>query len=257
MRRQRSAKIVATLGPSSSTPEQIRALFEAGVDVFRLNFSHGTHQDHGARFDAIRRVETATGRPIGILADLQGPKLRLGTFAAGRIELASGAHFRLDLDRQIGSEQRAPLPHPEIFEALRPGTELLVDDGKVRLTATEVDQQRIVTRVEVGGKLSDRKGVSLPDTTVPFSALAPKDRSDLDAGAYGVIGALLTDWRPSSLSEPILYFGLDGGQHLRGLLPLQTKTVAAFTQHFSESCKGPNRDLIGSAGDHAVTRRYG
>src|SRR5215467_11259966 len=104
LRRRRSAKIVATLGPSSSTPEQIGALFEAGVDVFRLNFSHGTQDDHRARFEAIRRIESATGRPIGILADLQGPKLRLGTFAEGRIELATGSHFHLDLDRQAGDE---------------------------------------------------------------------------------------------------------------------------------------------------------
>src|SRR5580692_3207957 len=132
-RRLRSAKIVATLGPSSSTPQRIRDLFEAGVDVFRLNFSHGTHEDHQARFAAIRAIESTTGRPIGILADLQGPKLRLGTFSEGRIGLTAGAPFRLDLDRQPGDETRAPLPHPEIFEAIQTGTELLLDDGKVRL----------------------------------------------------------------------------------------------------------------------------
>src|SRR5258705_1131059 len=133
MRRRRSAKIVATLGPASSTPERIAALFEAGVDVFRLNFSHGTREDHRARFEAIRRVESVTGRPIGILADLQGPKLRLGTFAEGRIRLAAGAPFRLDLDRQPGDETPAPLPHPEIFESIQTRTELLIDDCKVLL----------------------------------------------------------------------------------------------------------------------------
>jgi pyruvate kinase len=179
MRRQRSAKIVATLGPSSSTPEQIRALFEAGVDVFRLNFSHGTHEDHGARFSAIRRVETATGRPIGILADLQGPKLRLGAFAAGRIELASGARFRLDLDQQIGTEHRAPLPHPEVFEVLQPGTELLVDDGKVRLQVESCGSGFANTRCLVGGTLSDRKGVNVPNAVLPLSAVTEKDRADL------------------------------------------------------------------------------
>src|SRR5438046_906362 len=122
-RRRRSAKIVATLGPSSSTPERISALFEAGVDVFRLNFSHGTHEDHRARFAAIRRVESATGRPIGILADLQGPKLRLGTFAEGRIELAAGARFPLHPDPQAGDENRPPLPPHELFEGPQPGTE--------------------------------------------------------------------------------------------------------------------------------------
>ncbi len=159
MRRRRSAKIVATLGPSSSTPERISALFEAGVDVFRLNFSHGTQDDHGARFDAIRRIESATGRPIGILADLQGPKLRLGTFTEGRIELAAGARFHLDLDRQAGDENRAPLPHPEIFEALRPGTELLLDDGRVRLQVEVCGAGFADTRCLVGGMLSDRRSL--------------------------------------------------------------------------------------------------
>ena len=179
MRRQRSAKIVATLGPSSSSPDQIRALFEAGVDVFRLNFSHGTHDDHRARFAAIRRVESATGRPIGILADLQGPKLRLGTFAEGPIELAAGARFHLDLNRQAGNEQRAPLPHPEIFEALQPGTELLLDDGRVRLEVETCGSSFADTRCLVGGTLSDRKGVNVPNAVLPLSAITEKDRADL------------------------------------------------------------------------------
>jgi len=178
-RRQRSVKIVATLGPSSSTPEQIRALFEAGVDVFRLNFSHGTHKDHRARFAAIRRIEGATGRPIGILADLQGPKLRLGTFAEGSIELAAGAPFHLDLDRQAGDSRRAPLPHPEIFEALQPGTELLLDDGKVRLEVESCGSSFADTRCLVGGTLSDRKGVNVPNAVLPVSAITEKDRADL------------------------------------------------------------------------------
>ena len=203
LRRRRSAKIVATLGPSSSTPEQIDALFEAGVDVFRLNFSHGTQEDHRARFDAIRRIESATGRPIGILADLQGPKLRLGAFAAGRIELTPGARFHLDLDCRAGDESRAPLPHPEIFEALRPGTELLLDDGRVRLQVEDCGRGFADTRCLVGGTLSDRKGVSVVGTVLPLSALTPKDRIDL---LYGLeLGA---DWialsfvqRPEDVAE--------------------------------------------------------
>jgi pyruvate kinase len=179
LRRRRSAKIVATLGPASSTPDRIHALFEAGVDVFRLNFSHGTHEDHRVRFAAIRRVESATGRPIGILADLQGPKLRLGTFAEGPIELAAGAPFHLDLDRQAGDEHRAPLPHPEIFEALQPGTELLLDDGKVRLEVETCGSSFADTRCLVGGMLSDRKGVNVPNAVLPLSAITEKDRADL------------------------------------------------------------------------------
>jgi len=179
MRRQRSAKIVATLGPASSAPERIRALFEAGVDVFRLNFSDGTHEDHRHRFEAIRAGESAAGRPIGIIADLQGPKLRLGTFCAGRIELAAGSHFRVDLDNEPGNESRAPLPHPEIFEAIRPGTELLIDDGKVRLQVETCGAGFAETCCMVGGALSDRKGVNVPNAVLPLSAVTEKDRADL------------------------------------------------------------------------------
>src|SRR5215469_18185260 len=188
-RRRRSVKIVATLGPSSSTFERIRALFEAGVDVFRLNFSHGTHDDHQARFEAIRDVEHLTGRPIGILADLQGPKLRLGTFAEGRIELTAGEHFRVDLERQAGDKSRAPLPHPEIFEAVQPGTELLLDDGKVRLQVEACGASFADTLCLVGGALSDRKGVNVPNAVLPLSAVTEKDRADL---AFALENG--TDW---------------------------------------------------------------
>src|SRR6266850_3082873 len=133
LRRRRSAKIVATLGPASAGGERIRALFDAGVDVFRLNFSHGTHDLHRASFAEIRQVEADTGRPIGILADMQGPKLRVGNFANGRAELMAGARFRFDLDPRLGNKARAPLPHPEVFAAIAPGTEVLLDDGKLRL----------------------------------------------------------------------------------------------------------------------------
>jgi len=137
VRRERNAKIIATLGPSSSKPEQIKALFLAGADVFRLNFSHGSHAGHQLRHEANRALEHEVGRPIGILMDLQGPKLRIGTFANGPIELAPGARFRLDLDPTPGNAIRAPLPHPEIFAALKPGTSLLLDDGKLRLEVLE------------------------------------------------------------------------------------------------------------------------
>ncbi len=203
MRRRRSAKIVATLGPASSTPAGIRALFDAGVDVFRLNFSHGTHQEHQARFEAIRQIESATGRPIGILADLQGPKLRLGTFAGGPVELVAGARFRLDLDRRPGDRTRAPLPHPEIFAALEPGTELLLDDGKVRLRIETCGAEFAETLCRVGGTLSDRKGVNLPNAVLPLSAITEKDRADLafalDHGADWI--ALSFVQRPDDVAE--------------------------------------------------------
>jgi pyruvate kinase len=203
MRRQRSAKIVATLGPATSTPEQIAALFRAGVDVFRLNFSHGQREDHRARLDAIRALEKETGRPIGILADMQGPKLRLGTFAAGKIRLATGKHFRLDLDKQPGDGERAPLPHPEIFAALEPGTELLLNDGNVRLKVESCGAQFAETAVLAGGELSDRKGVNVPNAVLPVTALTPKDRGDLafalDMGVDWV--ALSFVQRPEDVAE--------------------------------------------------------
>jgi pyruvate kinase len=179
LRRRRSAKIVATLGPASSSPERLRALFDAGVDVFRLNFSHGSHEQKRQLFEDIRRVEADTGRPIGILADLQGPKLRVGDFADGRVELAAGARFRLDLDPTPGDQRRAPLPHPEIFNAMRPGTELLLDDGKLRLKVTACGADFADTDILVGGILSDHKGVNVPQVVLPISAVTEKDRADL------------------------------------------------------------------------------
>jgi pyruvate kinase len=203
MRRRRSAKIVATLGPASSTPQKIRALFEAGVDVFRLNFSHGTHEEHRTRFEAVRAVEVATGRPIGILADLQGPKLRLGTFAEGRIELDIGEQFRVDLERVPGDKARAPLPHPEIFEAMRPGTELLVDDGRVRLRVETCGAEFADATCLVGGQLSDRKGVNVPNAVLPLSAVTEKDRADLafalDQGADWIAFSFVQ--RPDDVAE--------------------------------------------------------
>ncbi len=180
MRRTRNAKIVATLGPASSSAGTIEQLFLAGVDVFRLNFSHGSADEHRARVAAIREVENRHGRPIAVLADLQGPKLRVGSFAGGAVELAEGAEFRLQLDPIEGSARAVTLPHPEIFAALQPGAELLLDDGKLRLRVQRCDARSADTTVLVGGRLSDRKGVNVPGVVLPISALTEKDRRDLD-----------------------------------------------------------------------------
>ncbi|MEX2518249.1 MAG: pyruvate kinase, partial [Paracoccaceae bacterium] len=180
MRRNRNVKIVATLGPASSDREVIKALFEAGADVFRLNMSHGSHEDVAARHRIIREVEHELGRPIGILADLQGPKLRVGAFAAGREMLEVGATFRLDLDPAPGDATRVELPHPEIFKALQPGAALLVNDGKIRLKVTACDETHAACEVVVGGEISDRKGVNVPDVVLPLAALSSKDRADLE-----------------------------------------------------------------------------
>ena len=181
MRRLRRAKIVATLGPASSSAAMIAQLFQAGADVFRINMSHTTQDRMRELVGMIRAVERDTGRPIAVLIDLQGPKLRLGTFKGGSVVVKNGDTFILDEDTTAGDATRVQLPHPEIFAAIKPMHVLLIDDGKVKLTVSEVRPKRIVTRVVVGGKLSDRKGVSLPDTTIPASALADKDRSDLEA----------------------------------------------------------------------------
>ena len=180
MRRLRQAKIVATLGPASSTHAEILALFDAGADVFRFNFSHGSHADHQARYDIVRAIEQQRGRPIAVLADLQGPKLRIGQFAGGRVLLAAGASFTLDRDPAPGTAQRVCLPHPELFAVVGAGQSLLLDDGKLRLEVLGNDGASIATRVVNGGALSDRKGVNVPDVLLPIPALTVKDRRDLD-----------------------------------------------------------------------------
>ena len=181
LRRHRRTKIIATLGPASASAEMIEKLFRAGADVFRLNFSHGSHEVHAATLAAIRAVEARLGRPIGVLADVQGPKLRVGKFGGGRVTLASGAQFRLDLNPTPGDARRVQLPHPEIINAARIGTTLLLDDGKLRLRVIRVrENDHLETEVINGGALSDRKGVNVPDVPLPIPALTVKDRADLD-----------------------------------------------------------------------------
>lgn len=187
LRRRRRTKIIATLGPASSTPEILARLHQAGADVFRLNFSHGSHEDHLARITMIRALEEKFGRPIGILADVLGPKLRVGRFGGGRVHLQTGQGFRLDLNATPGDAKRVNLPHPEIIAAAGIGTTLLLDDGKLRLRVTRKRDDALETEVLVGGPLSDRKGVNVPDVVLPIPALTAKDRIDLDfALAHGV-----------------------------------------------------------------------
>ena len=203
MRRTRNAKIVATLGPTSSDKAVVKALFLAGVDVFRLNFSHGSADDHRARFAVLRELESETGRPIGILADLQGPKLRVGVFANGPVMLEEGQAFRLDLQDEPGTVERVRLPHPEIFAAMVPGAELLLDDGKLRLVVEACGADFAETCVVVGGKLSERKGVNVPGVVLPITALTEKDRRDLalalELGADWI--ALSFVQRPEDVTE--------------------------------------------------------
>ncbi|MBL6653326.1 MAG: pyruvate kinase [Reyranella sp.] len=189
MHRDRFTKIVATLGPASSSRERLRALFEAGADVFRLNFSHGTQDDHRQRVDLLRAMEKEYKHPIAILMDLQGPKLRLGAFAKGPLELKKGQKLRFDMESAPGTAKRIPLPHPEIFKAAKPDGILLIDDGKVRLRITGHTEGTIDTEVEVAGPISDRKGVNLPNLAIPLSPMTAKDHRDL---TYGL--TLGVDW---------------------------------------------------------------
>jgi pyruvate kinase len=179
MIRTRRTRIVGTLGPTSNTPELVLALARAGVDVFRLNFSHGSHDDHAKSYENVRAAEAATGRPLGILADLQGPKLRLGTFQETRVQLEADAVFTLDRDPTPGDATRCCLPHPEIFAALAVGEDLLIDDGKVRLRVVEHGPDWAKTKVIQPGPVSNRKGVNVPTAILPISAMTDKDRADL------------------------------------------------------------------------------
>ncbi len=201
--RRRKTRILATLGPGSSSHDMIRKLFIAGVDVFRLNMSHGEHSDKAELVDRIRAVEREFGRPIAILVDLQGPKLRIGKFADGPITLTEGAEFRLDLDPAAGNSDRVQLPHKEIFAALEPGTDLLLDDGKIRLTVTACDGASARCKVRVGGPLSDRKGVNVPGVVLPLAAMTEKDRRDLSFMASQDIDwfALSFVQRPDDIAE--------------------------------------------------------
>lgn len=203
MRRYRKSKIVATLGPATSDEKAISALFEAGADVFRMNFSHGAHADHKARLEILRGLEATYGRPVGVILDLQGPKLRVGEFKDGRAMLVAGQPFRLDLGEAPGDATRAELPHPEIFAALEPGMNLLVNDGRIRLKVSECGDDFAETTVVTGGEISNHKGVNVPDAVLDMSPLTEKDLEDL---RYGL--QLGVDWvalsfvqRPQDIAE--------------------------------------------------------
>ncbi|GGD58810.1 pyruvate kinase [Croceicoccus mobilis] len=201
--RDRKVKILATLGPASTDPEMIARLHKAGADAFRINMSHGDHASHEKTFNAIRALELKTGHPIGILCDLQGPKLRVGKFEGGKAVIPHGRHFTLDRDPTPGDETRVQLPHPELFGLMEKGQRLLLDDGKLRLRVIRADENEILCSAEVGGVIRDNKGVNVPDAEIPIPALTDKDRRDL---AFAVQHK--ADWiglsfvqRPEDLAE--------------------------------------------------------
>ena len=212
--RSRKVKILATLGPASRDPEVLRKLFKAGADAFRVNMSHGEHADHAKSISAIRALEKEFNRPIAILADLQGPKLRVGKFKEGQAVIRYSGHFTLDRNPEPGDENRVELPHPELFGLLEKGQRLLINDGKIRLKVIEAKADSILCSAEVGGVISDRKGVNVPDAEVPIPALTDKDRKDL---AFAVSQGV--DWiglsfvqRPDDLAEARRLMGNADGQ---------------------------------------------
>lgn len=251
--RQRQTKIVATLGPASSTKEAIRALFDAGADVFRLNFSHGKHDDHRARLAFIREIEREIGRPIPVLADLQGPKLRVGTFAKGAIDLKAGQSFRFDLDPAAGDDKRVQLPHPEIFAALTVGSDLLCDDGKVRMRVTKCGKDFAEMTVIAGQKLSDRKGVNVPDVVLPLSPLTAKDRVDLAAALEAGVDwvALSFVQRPEDIVEARALIGnraavlakLEKPAAVKNLLPILELADAVMVARGDLGVEMPPEDV--------------
>ncbi|AKH42985.1 pyruvate kinase [Altererythrobacter atlanticus] len=201
--RNRKVKILATIGPASRDPDMLRRLFRAGADAFRFNMSHGDHAFHAENFKAVRALEKQFNRPIAILCDLQGPKLRVGTFADQRAVIPHGSRFVLDRDETPGDATRVCLPHPELFDLMEPGQRLLINDGKIRLRVLEAHPDRIVCKAEVGGVISDRKGVNVPDAEIPIPALTEKDKRDLtfavDQGADWI--GLSFVQRPEDLIE--------------------------------------------------------
>jgi pyruvate kinase len=214
MRRSRQTKIVATIGPASGTDDMLERLFQAGADVFRFNFSHGTHEEHAAQLKRVRALEERVNRPIGVLADLQGPKLRVGRFANAKVSLETGKSFRLDLSDEPGCVGRVQLPHSEIFAALRPGAQLLLDDGRLCLGVTACGADFADTTVVAGGTLSNNKGVNLPNCVLDVSPLTEKDRRDLafalDIGISLI--ALSFVQRPEDVEEAMRL--IDGRAHL-------------------------------------------
>src|SRR5476651_28759 len=203
MRRRRKTKILATLGPASNTPAMMRALFDAGVDVFRINMSHTSHEMLKQMHGALRALSEEVGRPIGILCDLQGPKIRLGTIPGGSRMLVLEEKVRLVLGESTENADEIPIPHPEIFQAIKQKHALLIDDGKVRLRLLKKADTYAEAIVEVAGEIKHRKGVNMPDTLLPMSAMTPKDRADLDAALE-----LGVDWialsfvqRPEDVAE--------------------------------------------------------
>ena len=232
IKRQRKVKILATLGPASRDKVTIDKLLRSGADAFRVNMSHGDHETHRETIANIRAVEKDLGRPVAILCDLQGPKLRVGTFKDGKAFIRHSAHFTLDNNPEPGNDERVCLPHPELFGLLKKGQRLLIDDGKLRLVVIRADATSILCSAEVGGPISDRKGVNVPDAIIPVPALTEKDRRDL---AFAV--EQKADWiglsfvqRPEDVAEARRLMGPDGALMAKIEKPAAVESLDAIIE---------------------------
>ncbi len=286
MRRNRRVKVVATLGPASSATEMIERLFLAGVDVFRINMSHSSHETARALQNSVRWVAKRHRHPIGILGDLQGPKFRVGEFPGGRAFVNDGAIFRFEQDEKPGSSESVYLPHPQIFAAVEPGHMLLLDDGKIRMRVIEKKPGYIAAQVLVGGALGSRKGISLPDTLLPVGPLTDKDRADLAhllkigvdwialsfvqraADIHGVrkivgerAAILAKIEKPSAVADlDAIVAAADGIMVARGDLgveiPGRARAGPAEADHAQGACRGQaRRRRHADAGEHDLPRR--
>ena len=233
MLRKRNTKIIATLGPSSSSPIKIHSLFQAGADIFRLNFSHGTHEDHRRRVYHIRQYEKRLGRPIAILGDLQGPKLRIGNFKNTQVNLKNFEKFTLDLNPKMGNHQRVYLPHPEIFKSVKINNKILIDDGKIILNVVKVNSEKIETEVIHGGKISNKKGVNIPETFIRMSSLTKKDLKDLqlclDLGLDYI--ALSFVQKPKDILDLRRYINTQTGIMAKFEKPMAIKRMNEILEH--------------------------
>ncbi len=233
MLRKRNTKIIATLGPSSSSPIKIHSLFQAGADIFRLNFSHGTHEDHRKRVYHIRQYEKRLGRPIAILGDLQGPKLRIGNFKNTQVNLKNFEKFTLDLNPKMGDHQRVYLPHPEIFKSVKINNKILIDDGKIILNVVKINSEKIETEVINGGKISNKKGVNIPETFIRMSSLTKKDLKDLqlclDLGLDYI--ALSFVQKPKDILDLRKYINTQTGIMAKFEKPMAIKRMNEILEH--------------------------
>ncbi len=216
----RRAKIVCTLGPASASAETIEEMILAGMNVARLNFSHGTHEYHRKMYDTVREVSRDLNRPVSILQDLQGPKIRVGKFADGPVELAEGDEFVITVEDIDGDQERVGTTYKELTRDVDVGDVLLLDDGLIRLEAVDVTETDVRTVVQIGGLLKDNKGINLPTAAVSAPSMTPKDKEDLEFGLELGVDYIALSFVRSALDI----------HQLHALIPQQTHPIKIISK---------------------------